>query len=149
MSHLILLAFCAKNFNLHFTEATCWVFLLILYDAAIIVAQCVHMYHIFKLGLIFLKQDTLWMEVYLNVQFQVEPKKISPKILELIPPRCVPSFKSLSKVFADICKCPISSQTIKYRYKFKSNQKILLTKNACMDPLKVCTKFQVSRTSLS
>ena len=61
LSHLILLAFCAKNFNLHFTEATCWVFLLILYDAAIIVAQCVHMYHIFKLGLIFLKQDTLWV----------------------------------------------------------------------------------------
>ena len=47
-----------------------------------------------------------------------------------------------------VCKCPISSQTIKYRYKFKSNQKILLTKNACMDPLKVCTKFGVY-TSLS
>ena len=50
---------------------------------------------------------------------------------------------------ADICKCPISSQTIKYRYKCKSNQKILLAKNDSMDPLKVCTKFQVSRTSLS
>ena len=66
--------------------------------------------------------------------------------------RCVPRFK-LNKpecVYGStVCKCPISSQTIKYRYKFKSNQKILLTKNACMDPLKVCTKFQVSRTSLS
>ena len=52
-------------------------------------------------------------------------------------------------LLADICKCPVSSQTIKYRYKCKSNQKILLAKNDSMDPLKVCTKFQVSRTSLS
>ena len=86
---------------------------------------------------------------YVQVQVQGEQKKNSPKILELIPPRCVPSFKSLSQVFADICKCPISSQTIKHRYKYKSNQKILLTTNACMDPLKVYTNFQVSRTSLS
>ena len=52
-------------------------------------------------------------------------------------------------LLSDICKCPISSQTIKSRYKFKSNQKIILTKNASMDPLKVCNKFQVSRTSPS
>ena len=73
------------------------------------------------------------VRLYVNVQFQVKQlstgtsssrtkKKIPQKILELIPPRCVPSFKSLAQVFADICKCPISSQTIKYRYKFKSNQ---------------------------
>ena len=61
----------------------------------------------------------------------------------------MPSCKSLAQLFADICKCLFSSQTIKSRCKFKSNQKILLTKNACMDPLKVCTNFQVSRTSLS
>ena len=52
-------------------------------------------------------------------------------------------------LLADICKCPVSSQTIKYRYKFKLNQKNLVTKNVCMDPLEVCTKFQVSRISLS
>ena len=52
-------------------------------------------------------------------------------------------------LLADICKCPVSSQTIKYRYKCKSNQKILLAKNDSVDPLKVCTKFQVSSTSLS
>ena len=27
-----------------------------------------------------------------------------------------------------VCKCPISSQTIEYRYKFKSNQKTILPK---------------------
>ena len=56
-------------------------------------------------------------------KFKSNQKKNSPKILELIPPRCVPSLKSLAQVLADICKCPSSSQTIKYRYKFKSNPK--------------------------
>ena len=47
-----------------------------------------------------------------------------------------------------VCKCPISSQTIKYRYKFKSNQKKILQK--CLyGPPKVCAKFGVSSTSLS
>ena len=48
-----------------------------------------------------------------------------------------------------VCKCPISSQTIKYRYKFKSNPNFFFLKNTCMDPLKVCTKFGVCSTSLS
>ena len=48
-----------------------------------------------------------------KLQFQSNKKK-SSKIFLLTP---------LAKVFADICKCPISSQTIKYRYKFKSNPK--------------------------
>ena len=47
-----------------------------------------------------------------------------------------------------VCKCPISSQTVKYRYKFKSNQKKFFQK--CLHgPPKVCTKFGVSSTSLS
>ena len=57
--------------------------------------------------------------------------------------------KKVWSLLADISKCPVSSQTIKYRYKCKSNQKILLAKTDSMDPLKVCTKFQGSRTSLS
>ena len=32
-----------------------------------------------------------------------------------------------------VCKCPISSQTINYRYKFKANQ-IFFLQNACMAP---------------
>jgi len=68
------------------------------------------------------------------------------KMLVWTPSRCVPSLESLAQV---LVKHQISSQTIKYRYKFKSNQKNLLPKNASMDPLKVCTKFQVSRTSVS
>ena len=48
---------------------------------------------------------------------------IKHKILDLIPARCVQCFKSVAQVLTDICKCPNSSQTIKYRYKFKSNQK--------------------------
>lgn len=31
--------------------------------------------------------------------------------------------KPHSRYGSTVCKCPISSQTIKYRYKFKSNQK--------------------------
>ena len=49
-------------------------------------------------------------------------------MIQLTPLRCVPSFKSLAQVLADICKCQITSQTIKYRYKFKSNQKIVSPK---------------------
>ena len=78
-------------------------------------------------------------------KFKSNQKKISPKMLVSTPQGVYQVWRPL----ADMCKCPISSQTIKYRCKCKSNQKILLTKNACMDHLKVCTKFQVSRTSLS
>ena len=66
------------------------------------------------------------------------PKTFPQKILELIPHTCVQSFKSLAQVLADICKCPISSQTIKYRYKFKSNQKKLPQKFLSCSPLGVC-----------
>ena len=45
-------------------------------------------------------------------------------------------------------KHPISSQTIEYRYKFKSNPK-KSSKNACMAPPKVCAKFGVCSKSLS
>ncbi len=76
-----------------------------------------------------------------QVQVQVIPKKISKNAC--MDPLGVYQVWSL---LVGICKCPISSQTIKYRYKFKSNQTIFLVKNACMDSLKVCTKFQVSRT---
>ena len=48
-------------------------------------------------------------------------------------------------LLADICKCPVSSQTIKYRYKCKSNQKILLTKNASIDPLKVFNQVSLAQ----
>ena len=48
-----------------------------------------------------------------------------------------------------VCKCPISSQTIKYRYKFKSNQKKVSSKILVWAPPKVCTKFGVYSTSLS
>ena len=41
---------------------------------------------------------------------------------------CVPTLKSLAQVFAYIYKCSSSSQTNKYRYKLKSNQKIMCPK---------------------
>ena len=46
-------------------------------------------------------------------------------MLQLTLLRCVPSFKSLAQVWA---KHKISSQTIKYRYKFKSNPNVFLQK---------------------
>ena len=49
-------------------------------------------------------------------------------MFQLTLQRRVPSFKSLTQELADIYKCSISSQTIKYRYKFMSNQKVFFTK---------------------
>ena len=96
------------------------------------------------------------VRLFVNVQFIFKPlststsssrtKKFFWQKMLVWTPQGVYQVWSL---LADICKCPVSSQTIKYRYKCKSNQKILLAKNDSMDPLKVCTKFQVSRTSLS
>ena len=52
------------------------------------------------------------------------------------------NFKSLPQAIAKILQSQISSQTIKYLYKFKWNsQKII--KNFLIDPLKVHTKLQV------
>ena len=51
---------------------------------------------------------------------------------------CVLSLKSLSQVFVDIYECPISSQTIKYRYKFKSNQKKIPQKSLNGPPQGAC-----------
>ena len=51
-----------------------------------------------------------------SYKFKSNPQKSSQKILELIHPRRVPSFKYLAQVFADIYKCPISSQTNKKVY---------------------------------
>ena len=59
------------------------------------------------------------------------------------------TFHFLSHIFlwfgplAALCKFPISSQTIKYRYKLKSNQKKKFPKIASIDPPNVCTKFIV------
>ena len=76
---------------------------------------------------------------YVQVQVQVEPKKNFPKILELIPLRCVPSFNSLAQVLADICKCPISGQTIKYiKLQVQVKPKKHFLKNTSMGPPNVC-----------
>ena len=74
-------------------------------------------------------------------------KKNSPKIEPL---RCVPSFKSLAQVLADIWKCPISSQTIKY--KFKSNQFFLmleLTPSRCVPICKSLAQKEESESDMS
>ena len=56
------------------------------------------------------------------VQVQVEPKKFSV----LVWSWSGESFKSLAQVLAEIFQSHISSQTIKYLYKFKLNQKYFL-----------------------
>ena len=70
-----------------------------------------------------------------NVQFQVKPlstgasssrtKFFFSKMLVWTPSRCVPSLESLAQV---LVKHQISSQTIKYSYKFKSNPIFFLSK---------------------
>ena len=62
--------------------------------------------------------------------------------------KCRSRFKSNPKTNLHKPQCRYGftvCQTIKYMYKFKSNQQ---KKDVPMDPAKVCTKFQVSSTSI-
>ena len=66
------------------------------------------------------------------------------KMLQLTPLRCVPTFKSLALVLSDICKCPISSQTIKYRYlvQVQVEPKVFSPKMSHLNPLKCVLSFK-------
>ena len=62
--------------------------------------------------------------------------------------RYVLSFKSLAKVLAEICKSKIAGETIEFMYIIVQFQ-VKLIFYVVIHPIKVYTKFQVSRTSIS
>ena len=55
-----------------------------------------------------------------------------------IVPEKIKHNKPQCRYGSTVCKCPISSQTIKYRYKFKSNQKKYSPKMFVWTPQGVC-----------